>query len=216
MGWALEVRARVKARAGSGPWTMDAHACTPHPALPTYLPVCVWAVPGPALPDLPAQRLAGPAQRAGVFFSVSRTGLGEKPHRAENLDDLILRCRGLPACLPDHLCICLPGCSYALATYRTNQHRNLRVYTNMLAHPPFDKKMTDYLGQPFYIVHLTYPCGYDEKGNFTDRMQVGRAVCMQGGGGWGGGVVYPLEVHAHEVTACCFGLAWASCWCMHA
>ncbi len=40
----------------------------------------------------------------------------------------------------------------------------------MLAHPPFDREELDRDGNPFYILHLTYPCMYDKYGNMTDNV----------------------------------------------
>jgi hypothetical protein len=59
---------------------------------------------------------------------------------------------------------------YTLAVYRAGQHTNLKQYSEMLAHPPFDKTEKDYKGDPFYILHLTYPCRYNSTGGFTENM----------------------------------------------
>jgi hypothetical protein len=34
----------------------------------------------------------------------------------------------------------------------------------MLAHPPWDKREVDAHGQPFYLLHLTYPLRYNSTG----------------------------------------------------
>jgi hypothetical protein len=44
------------------------------------------------------------------------------------------------------------------------QHKNMKLYTNLLAHPPFDAKEVDYQGHPFYLLHLTYPMKFNSTG----------------------------------------------------
>jgi len=58
---------------------------------------------------------------------------------------------------------------YSLATYKLNQHIGMKVWDNMLAHPPFDKKEVTPAGDPFYILHLTYPLRYNSTGGMTEK-----------------------------------------------
>lgn len=60
---------------------------------------------------------------------------------------------------------------YTIATYRTGQHVNMKVYPNLLAHPPFDRdEVHTPTGLPFYIVHLTYPCRFASNGSMIDAL----------------------------------------------
>ncbi len=79
---------------------------------------------------------------------------------------------------------------YALATYRLKQHVGMKTYENFLAHPPFDKNevaeggccasalrshvlwhpvQLNYAGDPFYLLHLTYPLRYNSSGGVTEN-----------------------------------------------
>lgn len=40
----------------------------------------------------------------------------------------------------------------------------LQTWDNMLAHPPWDTKEVNAKGQPFYLLHLTYPLRYNSSG----------------------------------------------------
>lgn len=40
----------------------------------------------------------------------------------------------------------------------------------MLAHPPWDKREVDAQGQPFYLLHLTYPLRYNKTGKNTGSL----------------------------------------------
>jgi len=57
---------------------------------------------------------------------------------------------------------------FSLATFRAGLQKGLVTHENMLAHPPFDTKEVDYKGDPFYLVHLTYPLRYNSTGGFTE------------------------------------------------
>ncbi|GAX78872.1 hypothetical protein CEUSTIGMA_g6311.t1 [Chlamydomonas eustigma] len=58
---------------------------------------------------------------------------------------------------------------YALATYMQKQHVGLKTYENFLAHPPWDKKEVTEKGEPFYLLHLTYPMKYNASGGLTEK-----------------------------------------------
>ncbi|KAG1669891.1 hypothetical protein FOA52_002417 [Chlamydomonas sp. UWO 241] len=58
---------------------------------------------------------------------------------------------------------------FTIATYKAGLHEGLTAYSNMLAHPPFDSKQVDYKGDPFYLLHLTYPMRFNKTGGMTDK-----------------------------------------------
>lgn len=53
---------------------------------------------------------------------------------------------------------------YTLATYRAGLHKGLLHSESLLAHPPFDANETNYKGDPYYLLHLTYPMRYNLSG----------------------------------------------------
>ncbi|GFH15987.1 uncharacterized protein HaLaN_12328, partial [Haematococcus lacustris] len=57
---------------------------------------------------------------------------------------------------------------YSLATVRAGLHKGLTTSVNLLAHPPFDTSEQASNGQPFYILHLTYPMRYNKTGGVVN------------------------------------------------
>ncbi|KAJ9512188.1 hypothetical protein QJQ45_012658 [Haematococcus lacustris] len=57
---------------------------------------------------------------------------------------------------------------YSLATVRAGLHKGLTTSVNLLAHPPFDTSEQASNGQPFYILHLTYPMRYNKTGDVVN------------------------------------------------
>jgi ribosomal protein L24E len=54
---------------------------------------------------------------------------------------------------------------FALATFRTGQHVGSSQLDNLVAHPPFDEhELAAGSGQPYYLLHLTYPMRYNAAG----------------------------------------------------
>lgn len=54
----------------------------------------------------------------------------------------------------------------------------LQTYENMLAHPPFDKNEVAGNGQPFYLLHLTYPIRFNSTGEAV-RLELSKARLLQ-------------------------------------
>ncbi|KAJ9512189.1 hypothetical protein QJQ45_012657 [Haematococcus lacustris] len=59
---------------------------------------------------------------------------------------------------------------YTLATYRTGLHKGL-LTQSFLAHPPFDDNLVNEAGQPYYLMHLTYPMRYNSSGKIVETLE---------------------------------------------
>ncbi|KAJ9512037.1 hypothetical protein QJQ45_004607 [Haematococcus lacustris] len=59
---------------------------------------------------------------------------------------------------------------YTLATYRTGLHKGL-LTQSFLAHPPFDDNLVNEAGQPYYLMHLTYPMRYNSSGKLVETFE---------------------------------------------
>lgn len=53
---------------------------------------------------------------------------------------------------------------FCVGVYRAGLQKELYHSLSLLAHPPFDSDLTAPNGEPFYLLHLTYPMKFNQTG----------------------------------------------------